>query len=161
VDVQRDPTVALVFELEGHRYGVDTAHVQEIVRAVLPVRLPRAPAVIAGVINLRGEVLPLLDMRMRFGLPARPLRADEVFLIVRTATRSLALRADHATELVRVPADSLTAMRETAARSEFALGTVRLPDGLLVICDIDSFLDEAELLTLHTALRERVEAAAP
>jgi purine-binding chemotaxis protein CheW len=161
VGVQRDPTVVLVFEIEGHRYGVDTTAVQEIVRAVQTVRLPRAPAVITGVVNLRGEVLPVLDMRLRFGLPARSLRADDVFLIVRTATRLLALRADRVNELVRVPADSLTAIGATTPRSQYALGTARLDDGLLVICDLDGFLDEAERLSLEGALRAQAESAAP
>ena len=148
----RDPTVALVFEVEGHRYGVDTAYVEQIVRAVLPVRLPHAPAVIVGVINVRGQVVPLLDLRARFALPARALCADEVFLIVRTARQRLALRGDRSTELVRVPRDRLVPMHDTSPRARYAAGTAVLPDGLLVICDIDAFLDEAEQQSLALAL---------
>lgn len=164
VSVLRDPSVsssraegprivtALVFEVEGHRYGVDTAFVQQIVRAVLPVRLPRAPDVIVGVINVRGSVVPLLDLRLRFALPARPLRADEVFVIVQAKTRLLALRGDRTTELLRVPVDRLTAITESSPRARFASGTAVLPDGLLVICDVDAFLDEAEQHSLVDAL---------
>src|SRR4051794_6170529 len=54
----RDQLVVLVFEIEGHRYAIDTDSVLEIVRAVQPTRLPRAPRVITGVINARGELLP-------------------------------------------------------------------------------------------------------
>lgn len=150
--LQRDPTVALVFEVDGHRYGVDTACVREIVRAVLPVRLPRAPAVIIGVINVRGEVVPLLDLRLRFALPPRPLSAEDVFVIVATSTRRVALRADHATALVRVPLASLTDMAVSVPRAQLAAGTAVLPDGLLVICDLEAFLDEAEQRALGAAL---------
>jgi purine-binding chemotaxis protein CheW len=143
---------ALVFEVEGHRYGLDTASVRQIVRAVMPVRLPHAPDVIVGVINVRGSVVPLLDLRLRFGLPTRPLRADEVFVIVETHTRVLALRGDRATELLRVPVDRLTAIQASSPRARYAAGTAVLPDGLLVICDVDAFLDEAEQHSLGDAL---------
>ena len=61
----------LVFEVEGQRYGLPTADVRELVRAVTITPLPNAPAVIEGVVNVRGRVLPVLDMRARFRLPAR------------------------------------------------------------------------------------------
>jgi purine-binding chemotaxis protein CheW len=131
---------------------VHTAVVQQIVRAVAPVRLPRAPDVIVGVINVRGRVVPLLDLRLRFGLPPRALCADEVFVIVETTTRVLALRGDRTTELVRVPLDRVTPMRDTSPRAQYAAGTAVLPDGLLVICDVDTFLDEAEQQCLGAAL---------
>jgi purine-binding chemotaxis protein CheW len=164
VSVLRDPSVsssraegpriltALVFEVEGHRYGVDTAYVQQIVRAVLPVRLPRAPDVIIGVINVRGKVVPLLDLRQRFALPARPLRADEVFVIVEAKTRLLALRGDRTTELLRVAMTLGWPSAARRARARYASGTAVLPDGLLVICDVDAFLDEAEQHSLVDAM---------
>jgi purine-binding chemotaxis protein CheW len=149
--VQRDQIVVLVFEIEQHRYGVDTDAVREIVRAVLPTRLPKAPAVVIGLVNVRGEALPLIDLRLRFGLPQNRLGVHEVFVIVSARGRRCALRADAARELVRVPRDSITS---APARSQYAAGTTALADGLLVICDLDAFLEEAELIELDAALAE-------
>ncbi|MDB4987566.1 MAG: Positive regulator of CheA protein [Myxococcaceae bacterium] len=156
----REQLVVLVFELDGHRYAIDTDSVLEIVRAVQPVRLAKAPAVIAGVINARGEVLALLDLRARFELPTTPVRVHDVFVIVQSQTRRLALRADRASELMRVPRASMSALG-TTARADYLAGTVLLPDGLLLICDVELFLDEAERASLDRALVAHTESAAP
>lgn len=149
--VQRDQIVVLVFEIDHHRYGVDTEAVREIVRAVLPTRLPKAPAVVMGLVDVRGEAVPLIDLRRRFGLPPRALGVHEVFVIVAARGRRCALRADAARELVRVPRESIA---PAPRRSQYAAGTASLADGLLILCDLDAFLEEAELLELENALGE-------
>lgn len=154
MELQRDQVVVLVFEIERHRYGVETDAVHEIVRAVQPMRLPKAPAVIAGLINVRGEVVPLVDLRLRFALPARPLHRDEVFIIVAARGRRVALRTDMARELVRVPLASIVPAEQSMPRASYAAGTAVLPDGLLLICDLDAFLEEGELATLDGALEQ-------
>jgi len=160
----------LVFEIAGHRYGIESARVQEIVRAVEPARLPRAPAVIAGVINVRGHVVPLVDLRARFGLAPAPLRPSEVFVLIPSGARLLAFRADRALALARVDRAGIAPMTTTVPRASYAAGTAVLPDGVLLLCDIELFLDEAERATLDGALRaheesderaEPVEGAAP
>jgi purine-binding chemotaxis protein CheW len=144
-----DQLVVLVFEIERHRYGIETATLSEIVRAVQPIRLPKAPAVVLGLINVRGTAVPLIDLRLRFGLAQRPVRSDEVFLLARARGRSCALRADVALELVRVPRASIVPAPE---RVDYLAGTAVLDDGLLLICDLDTFLDQAELASLDAAL---------
>lgn len=159
--VQRDQLVVLVFEVDSHRYALDTDCVLEIVRAVQPARLPKAPAVITGVINARGEVIPLLDLRLRFGLPAAPIRVHDVFVIVQTGLRRLAFRADRACALARVPLHDFAPLRHSVPSAQYAAGTACLPDGLLLICDVELFLDEAEQVTLAAALAEPSEGATP
>jgi len=60
----------LTFALAGERCAIAAEDVREVLRAALPARLPKAPDVVAGVLNVRGELVPLLDIRGRFGLPA-------------------------------------------------------------------------------------------
>jgi purine-binding chemotaxis protein CheW len=142
----------LVFDIDGHRYGIDTARVREIVRAVLPARLPNAPAVIAGVLNVRGQAVPLIDLRARFGFAARALHPSEVFVLVQSEARLLAFRADAVQGMLRVQRASIAPMGETVPRAAYAAGTALLPDGLLLLCDIELFLDQAEQATLDGAL---------
>jgi purine-binding chemotaxis protein CheW len=152
---QREYRNVLVFEVEGESYGVDADRVQEIVRAVLPSRLPSAPSVIGGVFNVRGKVVALIDLRARFGLAPRPLSPDEVFILLRSGqadARALAFRADRARELMRIASDSVVPIAYTTARASYAAGTAVLPDGLLLLCDVERFLSEAEELTLSRAL---------
>lgn len=161
VGVQRDQLVVLVFEVDGHRYAIDTDCVHEIVRAVQPSRLPKGPDVVTGVINARGEILPLLDLRVRFGLPAMPMRVHDVFVIVQTSLRRIAFRADRACALMRVPLHDISTLSQNVPRAQYAAGTARLSDGLLLICDVELFLDEAERVTLAGALAECAEGSAP
>src|SRR5689334_23103108 len=90
----REQLVVLVFEVMGHRYGVPTSVVREVLRAVQPARLPGAPAVVMGVINVRGQLAALVDLRARFGLPPAPLAASDVFVLCEPAGRLVAFRAD-------------------------------------------------------------------
>ena len=74
------PREVLLFTLEAQRYALPTSDVRELLRAVRLTPLPRAPAVIEGLLNLRGELLPVLDMRRRFRLPALARRAARLTL---------------------------------------------------------------------------------
>jgi purine-binding chemotaxis protein CheW len=158
--MQHGARVVLVFEVDGHRYGVDSRAVQEIVRAVQPARLPEAPAVVAGVINARGALVPLIDLRTRFGLTRTPVRASDVFVIVKSATRTLALIADAVNELVRVPENSIVAVQESVPSASFLAGAALLPDGVLLLCDIELFLDQLERSLLDRALQSAPETHA-
>ena len=150
--MRADQLGVLVFEVDGHRYGVAAERVREIVRAVMPLRLPAAPRVIIGVINVRGRTVPLIDLRARFHLNSRPLGVDEVFVIVDTGARVFAFRADRALEVVTVPRSELADIAESVPRASYLAGTVPLPGGLLLLVDVALFLDEAERATLDAAL---------
>src|ERR1700694_3359288 len=92
----------LVFEVGGQRYGLPTVDVRELVRAVTITPLPNAPAVIEGVVNVRGRVLPVLDVRARFRLPAKPLDPSDHFIVASAGARGVILRVDRATHLALV-----------------------------------------------------------
>jgi purine-binding chemotaxis protein CheW len=141
----RTPLELLVFEVAGRRYGLPATDVREIVRAVPPVSLAGAPVVVEGVINLRGRVLPVLDLRRRLGLPARPLEHTDHFVIVRAGDRLAALRVDRAVDLVRVAAEDVDEV-EGVAR------VARLPSDLVPLQDLHALLSPAETAALDRAL---------
>src|SRR5882672_6593162 len=76
----------LLFEIGGERYGLPSVDVRELVRAVTIVPLPRAPAIVEGLINLRGRIVPVLDVRSRFRVPAKPLEPSDHFIIASVGT---------------------------------------------------------------------------
>src|ERR1700720_4210722 len=90
----------LVFEVGGQRYGLPSPDVREIVRAVTLTPLPRTPAIVEGVINLRGTVVPVLDIRARFRLPARAVEHTDHLIVAWAGQRLVALRVDRALELI-------------------------------------------------------------
>jgi purine-binding chemotaxis protein CheW len=149
----------VTFTIGGERFAVDAATVDEVVRAVALTRLPGAPAAVAGIIDVRGETVPVFDMRIRFGLEPRPLHPDERFILVRTPDRRAALRVDETGWLVDVP---LAALRRPPIPegARHVAGTVALEDGLVVLHDVATFLSRAETETLDAALRERQDGSA-
>ena len=99
-----DPLVELfTFRVAGEDYALDIRRVREILQPLEVTPVPRAPAFVEGVVRLRGDVLPVVDVRKRFGLPALPAGARTKFLVVAVAGRRLVLVVDHVSEVLRVP----------------------------------------------------------
>jgi purine-binding chemotaxis protein CheW len=143
----------LVFGLNEERFAVKGAIVREVVRAVAIASLPRAPDVVEGVINYRGRVVPVLDIRSRFGLPACPLHPDQHFIVADTGPRLVALRVDRAFDLLDVPLDAIESAAQVAPGTRHAEGIARLPEGLVVIHDLEGFLSLDEGARLDAAVR--------
>jgi purine-binding chemotaxis protein CheW len=142
----------LVFELDEHRFGVPAADVQEIVRAVAVAPLPRAPAFVEGVINLRGRAVPVLDLRRRFGLPSRQPVTTDHLVIARAAGRAVALRVDRAIELRLLDGQDAQAARDVVPGAEAGGWVAALPEGLLLVHDLGGLLSSPEAGALDAAL---------
>jgi purine-binding chemotaxis protein CheW len=145
----------LTFHVDRRPHAIAVTDVEEILRAVAVAPLPRSPRVVLGVINLRGRIVPVLDMRIRFGAPRRALRSDEHFVVVRAAGRIVALRTDRAVGLSRVSDEQIQPATAVTPNSSFVAGLASLPDGVLLIADAPSFLTEAESTRLDEALAAR------
>jgi purine-binding chemotaxis protein CheW len=150
----------VTFELGDLRLAIAADRVREVVRAVAIAPLPGAPAVVDGVIDVRGSVIPVFDTRYRFGLPSRPLSPDEHFLIVDAGDRDAALRVDRAGWLIDIPESAVMPRDRVTAGAPHVAGTVTLNDGVVLIHDVGTFLARAEAETLDAALRRRADAAA-
>jgi purine-binding chemotaxis protein CheW len=145
----------LVFELDGHRCGLPLGEVREVLRAARLLPLPSAPAVVEGVIDLRGEIMPVLDVRARFGLSRRPLDVSDHLVVARARERAVVLRVDRALELRQIPVEDVTDVRDVTPAAAHVAGVARLPDGLIVIHDLHAFLTEAESARLDAAMAAR------
>jgi purine-binding chemotaxis protein CheW len=142
----------LVFEVGGRRYGLRAADVREILRAVTVVPLPRAPAIVEGVINLRGAVVPVLDLRSRFGLPAKAAEPADHLIVARVGAQVVALRVDRALDLVRLGPGDIEETRGLAPGMEYVSWVAKLPEDLLLIHDLRTFLSWAESANLEASL---------
>jgi purine-binding chemotaxis protein CheW len=148
--VQDDMTV-LLFELDGHRYALVAAEVREITRAALPTRLAQAPSLVEGLINVRGQVAVVLDMRARFQLPVRPIQPSDMFLVCHVKQRLVALRVDNVLTLCSIPRQQLVLAAEASSSTLHVRGVFALPDGLLFLGDLATFLSDAESESLARA----------
>ena len=142
----------LCFTIDDHRYGIDSRDVVEIVRAVAITSLPGAPAVIEGVIDVRGSVVPVFDLRARFRLPVRPVVPTDHFVLVRTPSRVAALHVDDVQDLVDVDDRSVSALAQQVPAAQHVVGAVTLADGMVLIHDVATFLSDAESTALTAAL---------
>jgi purine-binding chemotaxis protein CheW len=143
----------LVFELGGQRYGLPTADVREIVRAVTITRLPDAPAFIEGVVNVRGRILPVLDIRARYHLPPKPLDPGDHFIVSSAGSRGVILRVDRALHLAVVDESSVQSAQALGRSATYVAGVAKLDGGLVLIHDLATFLSAAEATSLDAALQ--------
>lgn len=143
----------VVFALHGERFALQGRAVREVVRAVAVAALPDAPGVVDGVINYRGRLVPVLDVRSRFGLPPQRLDPSQHFILAEAGSRLVALRVDRALDLLEVPADAIESAASVAPGSRRTEGVARLPDGLVVIHDLERFLSLDEGTALDASLR--------
>lgn len=144
----------LLFDLADTRHGIPVAGVQEIVPVVRPAPLPGAPSIIEGVIDVRGALLPVVDLRSRFGIAPKPLALADHLVIARAGRRVVALRVDRATDLVRIDPAQLEDARAVVPQAARIAGVARLADGLVVIHDLGALLSEAEQLACDRALAD-------
>ncbi len=142
----------LVFEIEGHRYGLPTADVQELLRAVTVVPLPQAPAMIEGVINVRGHIVPVVDLRKRFHLPAKAAESTDHIILAWAGKQSVALRVDRATDLLEFSERDVEEASGVVPGAEYIAWIAKLSDDLVLIYDLRTFLSREESAALEDAL---------
>jgi purine-binding chemotaxis protein CheW len=132
----------LTFELAGQNYGVEILRVQEIKGWEQPTRLPHAPDYVQGVINLRGAVVPIIDLRRRFGLAAPELGASAVVIVVGVSGKRGELTAglvvDAVCEVCTIGAEQLRAAPQVseALDARFVLGLAMMGERMLVLLDV-------------------------
>jgi purine-binding chemotaxis protein CheW len=129
----------VTFTLDGRLYGIDVVRVQEALRSHTRTRVPLAPPTIAGLVNLRGQVVLTIDLRTRLGLPVRPEVDEPMMVVVQVAGEAVSLLVDEIGDVVDVgpasfetPPDTLDAVVRPLIR-----GAHKLDDGLLLVLDVD------------------------
>lgn len=138
----------IVFCLNELRMALAMTVVERIVHAVYITQIPNAPAIVLGVIDLQGRIIPVVDMRRRFGLPEREIALTDRLIVAQTTRRPVALVADSVTGVVEHPATELIEAEAILPGLAQVSGVVKLDDGLIFIHDLDRFLslDEEEIL---------------
>jgi purine-binding chemotaxis protein CheW len=135
----------------GHEeFAVDILTVQEINRMVEITRVPKAPAFVEGVINLRGRIIPVLNLRRRFGMPDGVRTARSRIVVVNVRGRIVGLIVDSVTEVLRLSKQTIEPppSLESAIGSEFIQGVGRIKDRLLIMLDLSRLLTPVDSAAL-------------
>ena len=126
------------FWLDGDLYGVEVAHVQEVLKSQGLTRVPLAPPAVAGLINLRGQVVTAIELRERLGRPPRPEGTDAVVIVVRLHGEAVSLLVDAIADVVDVDPADFEAPPDTldGAGRDLIRGAFKLDGQLLLALDV-------------------------
>ena len=148
----------VVFELGDESYGVDISRVQDINRMQEITEIPHAPESVVGVINLRGRVIPGIDLRKRFGLPEALHTKDTRIVVVHLDGNLIGVIVDAVSQVLRIPADIVEPPSPVLAGvdSRYLRGIAKLDDRLVILLDLDFVLSRREQEAISEVLAEEV-----
>ena len=149
----------LIAKLDEQRFGLRAADVREVLWAVAVTPLPASPEVVEGIIDVRGEKVPVLDVSSRFGHERRAESLTDRFVLVTAEERVVALRFHAVESVIEVDEEAIEAMVTFGPPPRGIAGVVKTPDGLLLIHEMSSFLSSTEAALLEEALVTRAGGA--
>ncbi len=141
----------VVFKLASENYGVDIAAVEGIIKMQPITKMPHTPAFVEGVTNLRGAVLPVVDMRKRFGLAAQEETKDTRIIVVEMDGLTVGMIVDSVNEVLRVPVDDIEppSPMVTTVDSAFVIGIAKVTERLIILLDLRKVLSVQEQKALQ------------
>jgi purine-binding chemotaxis protein CheW len=150
----------VTFRLDEEEYGVDILNVQEIIGITNFTRVPYLPGFIKGVINLRGIVVPVIDLRIRFNLEAIDYNERTCIVIVKVLERVVGMVVDEVTEVVEIDEEMIdeTPSFGEGVSTEFIDGLGKIDERLVVILKVDNLLSEVEMKELEKLPREEASS---
>ena len=137
----------LTFRLDREEYGIDILKVQEIRGYEKPTRIANAPEFIKGVVNLRGTIVPIVDMRLKFACPQVEYNDFTVVIILNLRTRIVGIVVDSVSDVMELPADSIKAAPEvdSVIDSSAVMGLGSVADRMLILLDIEKLMSGMDM----------------
>ena len=160
----RRPGKHLFFRLDGEDYGFPVFKVQEIIQWTVVTRVPRMPDFVRGVINLRGKVVPVIDLHARFGLPPVSVTPHTCIVVLQVQRETGLLLSgvvvDEATEVVEIPAEDILPPPEFGSRvnTAFIAGVGRAGGQGILLLNADKILDHREWTSVEKVLGEKEQS---
>ena len=145
------------FRLAQEEYGIEITKVQEIILMGEITRVPQTPPFIKGLINLRSTVIPIIDLRLLFGLNLDELTDETRIMVVNVAGKTLGIIVDAVSEVLRISPEQMAPPPPTVVGlgREYLTGLVKLENRLLILLDIDKILGSSELPSVEAVTSAR------
>ncbi|HKE37167.1 MAG TPA: chemotaxis protein CheW [Candidatus Baltobacteraceae bacterium] len=140
------------FRLGGEEYGVNIAQVQEIIRMVEITHVPRAPRFMEGVINLRGQLIPIIDLRTRFGMSRIDPTKSTRIVVTEIGNKRVGIVVDSVSEVLNIPIENVEDAPEMVAGvgTEYIQGVGKLGERLIIMLDLTMVISTEEKQQLET-----------
>lgn len=144
----------VVFDLASEHYGVDIARVESIIKMQAITVVPQAPSFVEGVTNLRGSVLPVIDLRKRFGLGAQEATKDSRIVVSTIGNVKTGMIVDAVSEVLTIPDDAVEPPPPmvTTVNSSYITGIAKVADRLVILLDLGKVLSFEETSELKSAM---------
>ena len=144
----------VTFSLDQRLYALPLNSVVRVIHAVYISSLPKAPNIVCGVINVKGVIIPVVDIRKRFGFASREIDSNDQLIIANTGKRTIALMVDEVNEILVIDAGQQINTREEMSYAWYIGGIAKIQDELVLIYDLERFLDLDEEKRLEIALTD-------
>ena len=149
----------IVFTVGEEEFGLNVLRVQEIIRYVKPTKIPHAPPFMEGVIDFRGDVIPVINMRERFGIRDADNKETSVIIVIENAGRIFGLTVDVVSDLLSLPQDKIQQRIEFTGedKTKYLQAMGKLDERLILILDLDKIIDfneEKKLDEMVLSLKE-------
>jgi purine-binding chemotaxis protein CheW len=151
------PGQVVVFLLDDRRYGLRLSVVEKIVQMAEITPLPKAPPIVMGIVNLQGRIIPIFNIRMRFGLEEREPDPNDHLVIANTRLRTVGFIVDEASGTVEQTAGETVDPETILPGIPYIEGVVKRGDGMILIHDLDLFLSIDEETALDVAMQKPPE----
>jgi purine-binding chemotaxis protein CheW len=140
----------VVMEIAGESYGVDIGSVNTIIRMQEVTAIPRTPDFVEGVINLRGSIIPVIDLRKRFGLPVGETSKASRIVVVEAASQTMGMVVDAVAETMKLDLSAIEPPSPlvTSVDSAYVRGVGKQDNRLVILLDVEKVLSAKELDTL-------------
>lgn len=145
----------VVFTLDQQVYGLPLNKVVRVIHAIEITRLPKTPEIVTGIVNVNGRILPVIDVRKRFGLATHEIDIDDQLILADTGKRQVALMVDSVTGVQAIESYQHINAKETMPFAAFIGGIVKMDTELILIYDLEQFLNLDEEKQLEEALSKR------
>lgn len=141
-----------IFEIENQRFAIPFNYIQKVIPVVEIEKLPGVPFFIVGIINLHGQVVPVIDMRTLFSISTKEVELSDQLIIIDIPSGKYALLVDHTLEIVSINKNDMIEGDNIEYGGKYIKGVLMQPDGLVIINDVLNFLNKDELIQLESAL---------
>jgi purine-binding chemotaxis protein CheW len=143
-NLQNSETSKLVlFNLDELRYALNLSTVERVIPIVEITPLPKAPEIVLGVINIQGEIIPVINIRKHFNLPVREIELDNQLIIVHASKRRVAIVVDSVTGVHELERYQFAGTEEAFPYTEYLSGIAKVENNIVMILDEQKVMDEA------------------
>ncbi|MEN6348694.1 MAG: chemotaxis protein CheW, partial [Syntrophomonas sp.] len=164
VMAETDEKQLVIFKLAGEQYGIDIAQVQEITKIAQITAVPRSPKFVQGVVNLRGDVIPVIDMRKRFELESNEYTDRTRIIVSELNNKKIGLIVDEVMEVLRVSArkfEEVPAIVNDEQGQAYMDGIVNIENRMIMALDLDNVLGNKEWTQLNKMMESTDKKTSP